>query len=214
MLRQTICTNLCLAAIGICVTGCSSGPKALVPPDVDPSDASAAAMDQLDANGDGSIGGDELAKSPALKTALKRVDSNGDGAISPEEIEARVQAWHDSKVGLFPARVAVTLNGDPLEGAEVHFEPEPFLGQAVITAVGVTNAYGEAVPAIPKELRSHESMPDGTQCGFYTVRISKVVNGKETLPARYNTQSQIGEEISMETPGLQTGFIRFALKSP
>lgn len=213
MSLKSIQTSLFLAAIGICVAGCSRGPKALVPPDVNPSNASAAAIKQLDANGDGSIGGDELANSPALKASLKRVDSNGDGAVSRDEIEARVKAWHDSKVGLFPARVAVTLNNAPLEGAEVRFEPEPFLGEAVIPAVGVTNNFGETVPAIPQELRAHESVPDGIQCGFYTVRISKVVGGKETLPARYNTESELGEEISMQTPGLQSGFIRFNLNS-
>ena len=36
----------------------------------------------------------------------------------------------------------------------------------------------------------------GIYVGLYRVRISKKVNGKETLPARYNTETELGREIA------------------
>ena len=36
----------------------------------------------------------------------------------------------------------------------------------------------------------------GIYVGLYRVRISKKVDGKETLPARYNTATELGREIA------------------
>ena len=47
--------------------------------------------------------------------------------------------------------------------------------------------------------------------GFYRVRISKVVDGKETVPAKYNTETILGHEEADDIPGVR--FIEFKLQS-
>ena len=40
--------------------------------------------------------------------------------------------------------------------------------------------------------------PGNIYVGLYKVRISKKVNGRETLPARYNTQTELGREVATQ----------------
>ena len=52
----------------------------------------------------------------------------------------------------------------------------------------------------------------GIYTGLYRIRISKLVNGKETLPARYNTETELGREVAHGTRGSGTNIV-FRLKS-
>ena len=37
--------------------------------------------------------------------------------------------------------------------------------------------------------------PPGVACGLYRVEISKLVDGKETIPAIYNTETILGKDV-------------------
>lgn len=103
----------------------------------------------------------------------------------------------------------VTLDGQPLEGATVQFQP--VTGEPKSPSSGVTDASGYY------ELKFTASK-DGATIGDHKVTISKTVttedaNGnegeeKETLPAKYNTKSDLTATVEA---GSQT--IDFALDS-
>ena len=194
------------AILGVCaVAGCSRFPAPPERPDLSPSDAAQKAMGQYDADGDGKLSGEELKKCPALAVALKRIDSDGDGALSADEIAARIKSWAGSGTIMTGGTVVVTLDGKPLAGATVTFEPEPFLGPAFKTCSATTDSGGYAY------ITGQDEAFAGIYLGFYRVKFSKQLGGKETLPARYNSQSELGHEVATDLGGI--GTINFELSS-
>lgn len=192
--------------------GCG-GPSAVPTPKFDPEGAAAKALELHDANGDGSIDSEELESAPALKGALRSLDADKDGQVSEAEIVERVKTWDRSQIGSTLFDCTVLLNGQPLEEAKVTFEPAEFLGEVVGEASGTTNMLGRASPKIPKEKRPTADFPPGMQAGAYIVRISKMVNGEETIPAKYNTESILGQEVSKDNWEINNKQVRFELKS-
>jgi hypothetical protein len=192
-----------LAALGLLPAGCAGGSRSRVEaPDISPSGAAAAALAEYDSNKDGYLDAKELEQCPALKGALKTIDKDGDGRLSADEIADRLTGILGSRVGLLALACQVTLNGRPLKDATVTFVPEKFLGSAVRTASGVTDRDGVASPAA--------GGAPGIQPGYYRVSISKKdAQGKETLPARYNTQTTLGQEVA---PSARNDPVVFALK--
>jgi hypothetical protein len=203
---------LLIAPLLVAVASCRYGPSAVKQPTINATSAGKLAMEMYDKNNDGKVAGDELENAPALKAALPRLDTNGDGGVSADEIAARVQAWKAMQSGMTGVHIHFTLDGQPLTEATVTLEPEPFLGDEVRAAVGATNQFGDAAPSIPKEQRPDSSLPGGAHFGLYKVRVSKIVNGNETIPARYNTQTVLGQEVSYDDPGMKSNNITFALK--
>jgi hypothetical protein len=197
----------------IVVASCQYGPKAVEQPGINPSAAGSQAMEMYDTNGDGKIAADELDKAPSLKAALPRLDTDSDGGVSADEVAARVNAWKEMRTGLASVRCHVTLDGRPLAGAHVVFEPEAFLGDEIKTAYGDTNQFGDAAPTVPSEDRPDPTLPGGVHFGLYQVRITKPANGRESLPARYNTETTLGQEVSYDDPGMVNNNMGFALKS-
>ncbi len=177
-------------------------PPRILPPKIDPRAAGAAAIKQFDANGDGKISGKELDKCPGLKAAIDQVDRNGDGTITAEEIAARIKAWQDSKLGRMSLGCRVTHNGKPLAGAEVKFVPEKFLGDNLKIATGKTNAAGVTM------ITATNGRFPGVPPGFYRVEITKP---GEKIPAKYNTQTILGQEVALDAQGIREG-IRLDLK--
>jgi hypothetical protein len=57
------------------------------------------------------------------------------------------------------------------------------------------------------------TLPSGVHFGLYKVRISKLSNGQETLPARYNTETELGQEVSYDDPSMANNSMGFMLKS-
>jgi hypothetical protein len=202
-----------VVGVPIVFTGCNSRPASVRPPTINASQAGKQAIEMYDKNGDGIVAGDELDRVPAFKEALSRLDTNADKGVSADEIAARVNAWKATQLGMTSIRCHVTLDGEPLTGATVTFEPEPFLGDEIKAAVGVTNPFGDAAPTIPKEQRPDPKLPGGIHLGLYKVRISKMVNGKETIPARYNAETTLGQEVSNDDPAVQRMNMTFDLKS-
>lgn len=121
-------------------------------------------------------------------------------------VSDRVKAWQDSKIGLMSVSCKVTRNGQPLTGAEVQFLPEKFLGDAMKIGKGTTNQNGTATLTVPKEPGS--DLPPGVAPGIYRVEITKA---GDNIPARYNSATILGQEISNDNRDLQMG-ITYSLK--
>jgi hypothetical protein len=203
----------CLAIVSLQVASCSYGPSRVKQPGINASSAGSVAIETYDKNADGVVSGAELDQAPALKAALSRLDTNSDKGVSADEIAARVNAWKAMKTGMTSVRAHVTLDGQPLVGAQVVFEPESFLGDEIKTATGTTNQFGDVAPMISKEDRPDPTLPSGVHFGLYKVHISKQANGRETVPARYNTETTLGQEVSYDDPGLVNNNLGYALKS-
>lgn len=178
-------------------SSCSRYPSRVAAPKWDADAAAAAAINQYDSDGDGELNTPELEASPPLKSALKDVDTNHDGKLTNEEIAASLQRFGASRVGLISPACLVLLNGKPLSGATVRFIPEQFLGELVETAEGTTDESGVAIPSVPEGSLPHPRMK-GIRLGFYRVEISHQVAGRESLPSRYNTESQLGQFVPPE----------------
>jgi len=188
--------------------GCSSKTPDRVPaPEIDAAAVAAKAIALYDKNGDGAISGDELDKCPALKASLKRY-SNGDGKVTAETIAARMDKIKESKVGIMTLIAKVTLDGAKVDGATVLLEPEPFFGGSILPASGKTNSEGSASLAIDPEDRFKK----GVNPGLYKVRITKQVGGQESIPARYNKDTELGVEVAQDNMEIQSD-LHFQLKS-
>jgi hypothetical protein len=211
MSRSAQLRRIVLALLLPPITGCHYGADAIKAPAIDADGAAEQAMELYDSNSDGRIAGAELDKVPALNSAMKTLDTNQDQAVSADEIAARVEAWHRSGLGLMSFTFMMTLDGSPVQGATVTFEPEAFLGDEVKPAVTTTDEFGGGGPSIPKELRP--GIPPGIHLGFYKVKVSKIVNGKETIPAKFNEQTILGQEVAPDTPDLADLRTKYILSS-
>jgi hypothetical protein len=170
-------------------------------------------MEQYDTNGDGKVAGDELEKAPGLKAALPRMDTDGDKAISADEVTARVKVWQGMQTGVTSFAFSVSMDGSPLPEAIVTFEPEPFLGDEIKAATATTNQSGSGRASVPKEQRPDPSWPSGVQLGLYRVRISKIVGGKESIPAKYSTDTTLGQEVAFDVPEIANNRVVYVLNS-
>jgi hypothetical protein len=212
-LKTFATATLVLGAVALAASGCSRGPAAVRQPAIDAAAAGREALARYDTDGNGVIAGAELDAAPPLKVALVRLDTDKDGGVSAAEVAERVRAWKEMRTGLASVRCHVTLDGKPLAGARVVLEPEPFLGTYVRPASGETNPFGDVSPSVAADDLPDPSLPGGVHFGLYRVRISKQRDGRETLPARYNSESILGQEISYDDPGMAANDIRFKLES-
>lgn len=204
---------LVLTAVALTASGCGRGPTPVRQPAIDAAAAGRDALSRYDTDGNGVIAGAELDAAPTLKAALARLDTDKDGGVSAAEVAERVRAWKQMRTGLASVRCHVTLDGKPLAGARVVLEPESFLGTHVKPATGETNPFGDVSPSVAAEDLPDPSLPGGVHFGLYRVRISKQTDGRETLPARYNSETILGQEISYDDPGMAANDIRFKLES-
>lgn len=203
-----------LGTAGVCaaLVGCS-GSSTVEVPTYDPVGSAAKAMEIYDKDADGFVAGDELDNAPALKAAIKNLDANKDGKVSEQEISDRIRAWDKMSVGLTKFSCLVTMDGTPIQGASVIFVPEEFLGDAIQQAEDVTTMVGSAVPRIPKEKRPSPDTPPGVQLGLYKVQISKKEGEQEKIPAMYNSETTLGQEVSNDDWAIQNNKVQFNLKS-
>jgi hypothetical protein len=192
-----------VALIALSITSCNRGPARVLPPAISASGAASQALELYDTDGDGYMAAAELDKAPGLKAAMETVDTDKDGKVSADEIEQRIEAWQATRIGVATIMCLLRMDGQPLVGADITFEPENFLGDAIQPAIGTSDFAGAAYPRIPKEKRPMADMPGGMQLGFYRIRVSKPANGKETIPAKYNTATTLGQQISPDDPTIQ-----------
>ncbi|MEX2169275.1 MAG: hypothetical protein WD851_08190 [Pirellulales bacterium] len=200
-----------LLYIAVFVPGCSRGPARVNQPHMNASDAGSDAIAKYDSNRDGQIAGEELQKAPALVAALPRLDSNGDGGVTAEEMSERVKVWQQMRTGLMSFPFTVTLDGSPLFGATVTFDPVEYLGDEIKPASCVTDPYGGGGATIAKQNRPDPTSPPGMHLGLYKVRISKMVGGKETIPTKYNAQTILGQEVANDVPEIANRRVNYEL---
>ncbi len=197
----------------LAIAGCSSGPARVEQAAINASYAAKQAIQQYDTNSDGKVAGDELEHAPGLKAALATTDKNHDGAITADELTARIEEWQATRVGLTTFGFAATLDGRPLEGAIVTFEPEAFLGDEIQPAVATTDMLGTGGPSIAKENRPTPTTPPGVSLGIYKVKFSKIVDGQETIPPIYNENTIFGIEVAPDVSDILNRRIRYVLKT-
>lgn len=185
-----------LAAM-ILLPGCFGGPSSVKIPPINPSKAAGAAMSQYDTNSDGLLSGAELEKCPALKKDLKALDQDGDSKVSEDELTARLDGWLKGRAGASMLNCRVTKGGRGLDGALVQMVPEEFLTDMIQPAEGTTDRGGVAQMAmdssnLPADMKNFRAV----QQGYYRVKIT---HPSTNLPAKYNTESELGLVISFDT---------------
>lgn len=173
-------------------TGCSQRPDAPPLPNVSPSGAASDALALYDADDDGTLKGDEIWDTPLLLAAYSQFDVDNNNAITADEIAARVRAWQSSTSRIMRVSPTVFFDGQPLTGATVALDPAPFLGPDYPSATAVTDSKGRA------RFVGQDRRYPGVHLGLYTVRISKIEDGREIIPARYNSESEMALEVSPE----------------
>jgi hypothetical protein len=202
-------TGCLLVVVLISAVGCSNRPPRLKPPAINASAAGSKAMEMYDADKDGKISGEELDKCPALKAAIAQIDETGGDVVTAARITARIKKWQDSQLGRMSLSCTILRNGVPMADAEVKFVPEAFLGNEMKTASGKTDKNGVAMISVPLAERVEGTLPDppGVAPGLYRVEVTK---GSE-IPAKYNTETTLGQEVALDAKGIQEG-IKFDLK--
>lgn len=192
----------CWAWLGIGIfvafSGCNSEPPPVEVPKWDPPLQAARGIELYDKNSDGKIDSSEM--SPGLKAALDGIDTDNDGSISEPELTARIQAFADTELGLIGVQGLVSYGGRKVPDAKVTFEPESFLADAISPATGTVGADGYY------SMQTEGQDIDAVQPGIYTVRITKPdASGGETLPARFNSKSELGTEVGREESAQDRG---------
>ena len=173
--------------------GCSGRAARIVPPSIDPATAGNEAIAEYDSNGNGQIDGQELDKVPSIKSALAGIDKNRDNQVSAEEIADHIKMWQETKIALIGCKLRVTLDGQALKDATVKLIPEKFLGPSVKSASGKTDLRGEVELTVDDPGLNTRRI-GGVQTGFYRVQIT--TDGGKSIPAKYNTDTILGEEVA------------------
>ena len=211
--RQAFPTAVTIVAGAITLTSCNFGTPAVYQPSIDASQAASLAMQQYDTNRDGNVAGAELHQAPGLKAALPRLDTNQDGGVNADEIADRVNKWKEMRTAVSLFAFTVTLDDRPIPDAKVVFEPEQFLGAEIKVAGCMTNDFGRCGATIPDDERDDAEAPPGMHFGLYKVKISRMVSGKETIPARYNEHTVLGQEVAADVPEIINNRVVYALST-
>jgi hypothetical protein len=153
-------------------------------------------MEQLDKDGDGQLSAVELEASPGLASAATRYDSDKNGSLSLEEVVVGIRRWAEGEIGAATVPFVVQLDGRPLIGAEVKAVPEPFLSDVLKPATGMDGYLAVAPEDRPPNSPNFPLM----QPGLYRIEIT---HPSVSIPARYNTQTTLGHEVSKDTVGNQ-----------
>lgn len=159
--RLSMFLALALSAVG--VSGCGGTSPVSQLRTGAPAEAAAKVMELRDVDKDGKLTAAELSSSPGLLEGLTKVDANQDGAIDLAEMTSRFTA-HDELSDVVAVQVQVAAKGVPLNGAQVTFTPEPFMGESKQAYAGTS--VGGTVP-----LAGEATPLPGLPTGYYVVRI-------------------------------------------
>ena len=194
---------LALALLLCLLAGCSTRPARVPAPRINPAAIVDAVFEKADADRDGRLPASEQQTVPSIAAAAGRLDGDGDGAVTREELLAWLEAVHDSRVAITSLEVIVTQRGRPLAAVTVRLVPEPFMGNELKAAEGVTDAGGVAAVTIP------DATYPGVNCGLYRVEIIGTGNDGKPLPERVNTATTLGVAVGAGIP--ETGSVEFRL---
>lgn len=188
-----------LIGLAVSVAGCSRAPEGLSTPGVDAESAAARAIELYDANGDGLLSGDELAKCQPLAASLANFDANGDGQLAAEELTNRLAQLAGPTSAYVSAACTVTLDGRPLAGATVKLRPLDAFEGELHPAEGTTNESGVATVGIASNLLPNNlAQTPLVFPGLYHVEIT---HPDIQLPERYNTATELGCEVNPAARG-------------
>lgn len=205
---MTFLGSLTMVMAAVLIAGCSKRSDRYAP-EVSAATAGADAVAQYDTDHDGKIAGDELEKVGSLESNLAAIDADGDKALTADEIAARVRSWQTTGAlaRRTPLHCKVYHNKVPLADADVKLVPEKFLGDKVAVVRGKTSKNGVAFLTVEG---SAPGDPPGVGPGFYRVEITKA---DDEIPAKYNTETVLGLDTSMDNPLILKG-VRFDLDYP
>ena len=178
-----------IVAIAIGVTGCSRKTTRLETPEYDPAGFTERALELYDKNSDGAIDDQEM--SPGLRSFSQTADKDGNGSLSKSELQTRMQEHLDDKVALHDVAGLVLLHGQPLGEATVRFIPDEAMKGTIKPAIGVSDEEGFVSLSV-----EGDGLP-GVQPGIYRIEVSKKQSGQELVPAKFNVDSQLGQEVGM-----------------
>jgi hypothetical protein len=193
--RRPLARWVVLAGLVLFTAGCSGGGGADVAK-ISPRDGANQALADYDANKDGALDGKELEACPGLLSASKKTDKDNDGRLTGDEIADRLTLFLDQGMQA-DVSVEVTFEGRPLAGATVTLVPEKFMGPGVKSASVVTDEMGTGY-------FTTEGSGAHVALGYYRVQVTKNAQGREMIPAKYNTQTVLGQEISPDVGGRGT----------
>lgn len=183
------CSKVSAAFVVALAWGCAPQADPVVVPPIDPDGVARRAMELYDRNHDGRLDAEELKASPGLAAAAADLDTDKDGRMTAGEIVARLKKAAASRPALENVIVQVILDGRPLGGASVRFAPDPVMGPAFLPATGRTDENGYTF------LRIANWPVPGVFAGYYRVEVFRNPNGRETIPMRYNQQTELGCEV-------------------
>lgn len=190
MARRSLFSKWRLLVAIAATAGCSQSPARYYPPNYDAHALGAQAVTSLDRDGNQLLDSKELAASPALLSDLKKLDRDGDQRLSAAEIGAKVDEWTAGGVGAVAIVCSVVRGGQPVPNVHVKFIPEACMGDVVKPGTGVTDASG-GTPVTAEGQKRAGIM----QCGYYRVELSSRMDGKETIPERFNAHTVLGTEV-------------------
>jgi hypothetical protein len=122
-----------------------------------------------------------------------------DGFLESGELHQGIEAWQNTGVGARPVPFRVDLNGRALAGASVRLIPAPFLGDAVKPASGESGpGGGGSLSMSAEDMPSNAPKMPLVQPGLYNVEITHPTT---EVPAKYNSQTTLGIEITSGNPG-------------
>jgi hypothetical protein len=174
-------------ALAMPLGGCSNSPSAVSIPEWDPPGFASAILAELDKNGDTLVDKAELTAAPGLAFGARFIDTSGDGKLSRDELETRFSKYRERRLGLTSQPLRLTRNGRPLVDARVQLVPEFFLSETIEPAEGTTLVEGMVYPSVSGQQTAL------MRVGYYRVQVtSPTVN----LPAKFNTASTVGVEVS------------------
>jgi len=183
------------------MSGCSSRPAALYPPKINPTKAARAAIEALDRDGDGKLSKGEWGASPELSAIARQYDKSGDGMLDTDELQAGFVAWQENSPGPRQVPFSVSLDNQPLVGATVRLVPAAFFSSEIKPASAQTGPGGGGMLTL-----APEDMPKGApkielmQPGLYRIEVT---HPSRKIPAKYNTETTLGIEITSANPGPQ-----------
>ena len=181
--------------------GCDSRPSPVKPVNINPGSAKTEAIELYDKDGDGALNDAELETVPGILKNKDKYDLDGDGLVSGDEIADRVRLWQKDGVGIRGLKVTVLLGNRPLQGAEVRFIPEPYMGDGPKVGVGTTNASGVASVSVAPEFLPEDLRVARIRGLFQGTYKIEVTHPTQTISPRFNTTTTLGEEIARDTLG-------------
>lgn len=101
---------------------------------------------------------------------------------------------------VLPVTGIITLDGDPLEGAQVEFQPQSTSeNQAAVPSYATTDKSGAYT------LKLGPGRVEGAMPGTHQVRITKYLppaedgtSGEQILPAKFNSESELTVEVTSD----------------